>query len=270
MKGINKSDCDINMPEKCHYIVDLIACSQITEKCAEGSCDSCPTIDFDSLHNCETITFNQWVKGEKYYEKQIQTKTGEELHEILPAKLNKLKTHYRKQTQSAEYRRQIEELKDGEVLIHVDYAENYKNKQQNEIKAAYYGQGQFTLYTVVMYMKVNGETKYRSFRLVTEENDHSCNVSFALNNFLVNMLKAEQWITVVKFWSDGCASQFRSQFAFYMLSKLDRNISIEWHFFESNHGKGSVDGIDGTIKHAVFHKVLTKQVVIPAAVRRVC
>ena len=56
----------------------------------------------------------------------------------------------------------------------------------------------------------------------------------------------------MKFWSDGCASQFRSQYAFYMLTKLDINIEIQWHFFEANHGKGSVDGIGGTVKHAVL------------------
>ena len=263
LEGISKSECDIGLPTKCHDIVDRIACNPLTEKCVDGSCSDCPVLDLDPLLDCETVNFHQWEKGTKYYEKKAQTKSGEELHAFLPIKLTELKGHYyRKRTQSAEYRRQIEQLAEGEVLIHVDYAENYKNKQQNEIKAAYYGQGQFSLYTVVVYMKVNGETKCKSFGLVTEENDHSCNVSFALNNFLINMLKAEHGITTIKFWSDGCASQFRSQFAFYMLSKLDRKISIEWHFFESNHGKGSVDGIGGTIKHAVFRKVLAKQVVI--------
>ena len=49
----------------------------------------------------------------------------------------------------------------------------------------------------------------------------------------------------INFWSDGCASQFRSQYAFYMLTKFNRDINIQWNFFEANHGNGAVDGIGG-------------------------
>ena len=70
-------------------------------------------------------------------------------------------------------------------------------------------------------------------------------------------MQADYDIKTVKFWSDGCASQFRSQFAFFMLSKFDHSINIEWNYFEANHGKGVVDGIGGTVKHAAYSHVLT-------------
>ena len=46
------------------------------------------------------------------------------------------------------------------------------------------------------------------------------------------------------------------------MSKFDSKLAIEWHYFEANHGKGCVDGIGGTVKHAVYRHVLSKQVVI--------
>ena len=49
------------------------------------------------------------------------------------------------------YKKNIEELKEDEIVIHVDYSENYKNKHQNEIKSAFYGQGQFSIYTACIY-----------------------------------------------------------------------------------------------------------------------
>ena len=52
--------------------------------------------------------------------------------------------YYRNRTQSKEYKKQIEEIKEGEAIIHANFSENYKNKQQNEIKSAYYGQVQFS------------------------------------------------------------------------------------------------------------------------------
>ena len=153
-------------------------------------------------------------------------------------------------------------MKDGELVIHVDYSENYKNKQRSEIKAGYYAQGQFSLFTVVIYTKQNDDTVCKNYALVTPENDHSCSISFRLNNFILSTMQADYDIKTVKFWSDGCASQFCSQFAFFMLSKFDHSINIEWNYFEANHGKGVVDGIGGTVKHAVYSHVLTNRVVI--------
>ena len=47
-----------------------------------------------------------------------------------------------------------------------------------------------------------------------------------------------------------------------MLSKSDEKINLQWNYSEADHGKGAVDGIGGTIKHAVYCHVLTKWVVI--------
>ena len=84
---------------------------------------------------------------------------------------------------------------------------------------------------------------------MTLENDRSCNASFALNNFLINKVKEESKITSIRFWPDGCASQFCSQFAFYMMAKFDRDVELLWHYFEANQGKGAIGGIDGLVKH---------------------
>ena len=81
-------------------------------------------------------------------------------------------------------------------------------------------------------MKQNDDTVCKNDALVTPENDHSCNISFGLNNFILSTMQADYDIKTVKFWSDGCASQFRSQFAFFMLSKFDHSINIEWNYLK--------------------------------------
>ena len=51
-----------------------------------------------------------------------------------------IKMHYfHKRMKSNKYKKQIDELRDEEAMIHVDYSKNYKSKQQNEIKSTYYG-----------------------------------------------------------------------------------------------------------------------------------
>ena len=68
---------------------------------------------------------------------------------------------------------------------------------------------------------------------------------------------------IYKPFSDGCASQFHSQYAFYMMTKLDQDIKIHWKYFEANHGKGAVGGVAETVKHAVFHHVQSARVNSP-------
>ena len=47
-----------------------------------------------------------------------------------------------------------------------------------------------------------------------------------------------------------------------MLSNFDYSTNIEWNYFEANHEEGVVDGIGGTVKHAVYSCVLTNRVAI--------
>ena len=120
-------------------------------------------------------------------------------------------------------------------------------------------------------MKQNDDTVYKNYALVTPENDHSCNISFRLNNFILSMMQADYDIKTVKFWSDGCGSQFHGQFAFFMLSKFDHSINIEWNYLVANHGRGVIDRIGDAVKHAVYscaYKQSCHQ--IPKAVCGVC
>ena len=157
----------------------------------------------------------------------------EEVIELLNEQIDYVKVHYyRKRIQEATYREHTKGLKDGEFVIHVNYSENYKNKQQSEINTGYYGQGKFRFFTVVIYMKQNDVTVCKNYALVTPENDHSYNISFWLNNFILSTMQADYDTKTVKFWSDSRASQFNSQFAFLMLSKFDHSINLEWNYFE--------------------------------------
>ena len=44
-------------------------------------------------------------------------------------------------------------IKVNEVLIHLDYSENYKSQDQNEIQSAYFGQASFSLFTACPYYR---------------------------------------------------------------------------------------------------------------------
>ena len=49
---------------------------------------------------------------------------------------------------------------------------------------------------------------------------------------------------------------------FKLLTLNDPEIGLEWHYNEAHHGKGPMDGIEGTVKNTIFRKVLSGELVI--------
>ena len=65
------------------------------------------------------------------------------------------KTHiFVKRTQNTHYNRLKENLKTNEFIIHVDYSENYKDKEQNEIQSAYIGHNSLATFMACFYTRV--------------------------------------------------------------------------------------------------------------------
>ena len=79
---------------------------------------------------------------------------------------------------------------------------------------------------------------------------------------MISQICLDYDIHTIKCWSNGCASQFRSQYAFSILTKFDPAINVHWNYFKANCGKGAVDGNRGTVKHALYLCVVTNYVVI--------
>lgn len=253
------------LSENCHDLLEQVACSPITKLCSEYHCPDCPFPEeiCEMLNDVEAVHYMMWRKDGKYYEKKPTSSTGPEAATKLREQLVQLKHHYYiKRVQSQEYLHQIDNLAEDEILIHTDYSENYKNRQADEIKAAYFGHQQFSIYTACVYYRGKDKVEVKNFGLVTQENDHSCDATFKLNLELIKEMEKSHKFSKIKFWSDGCSSQFRSQYTFYMMTKFPVEYNIEWHYFQANHGKGAVDGIGGTIKNSVFRRVLSKEVVI--------
>ena len=76
------------------------------------------------------------------------------------------------------------------------------------------------------------------------------------------VLEIPNSVNTVYIVSDDCASQFRSKFAFKLLTMMHPQINFEWHYNEANHEKGPMDGIGDAVKNAVFRKVLSGEVKI--------
>ena len=79
-----------------------------------------------------------------------------------------------KRVQNGTYNKHKAELSDGDLLVHADFTESYRNDQQNEIRSAYFGNQSFSLFTLCCYFKsVTREIKNKSVVVVTEGSDHN-------------------------------------------------------------------------------------------------
>ena len=164
-----------------------------------------------------------------------------------------------------------------EVILSVDFSRNYDNKQYHEIQSAYFGHAAFTLFTAACYSK--GETTSEAVATIDKDTDlqvlpvvivsnkttHEINIAFTCNQMLLEfMIGLFPGVKKVHFWSDGCSSQFRSQYIFRFLCNFPAELEITWNYGQAHHFKGPHDGIGGTVKRKVMpmlnHKKLLSRI----------
>ena len=90
--------------------------------------------------------------------------------------LSVLKKHtFTKRQQEIVYNEIKNRLKPGELLVNVDFSENYENKQEDKIQSAYFGHTTFSLFTACCYPKTeeNKELVKENVTITSEAPDHS-------------------------------------------------------------------------------------------------
>ena len=154
------------------------------------------------------------------------------------------------------------------ILVHVDYAESYENKQQDECQSAYFGHTQFSIFTAAAYIRYQGELVKESVVIVSEAKDHSRIAAHTCIQRVVDELISihvhlQEFPSVdLHIWSDGCSAQFRSKFVFCLTSVFPERFNVTRYYNERHHGKGPMDGIGGCVKNVVYRAVMAGREVI--------
>ena len=252
--GIRKSlsDDEKSLVNK-YEVVTLFSCDLTSQSCCSEVCRNCPapTELLQIIEEKYEIICYQWQSGSeanKYPEKKEVFLSGEEAKDLLLQQVKELKLHlFTKNHQHEQFKLLKENLKDNEIIIHVDFSENYDNKQQNTTQSACFGYQSFSLYTVCIYYNEKGIVKVEMLVLVTPTTEHNPKITWCLNKFL--LCHFNRSYDTVYFWSDGCAVQFKSKFTFHNLTFFPADIKIHWHY---HHCKGAVDGPGGCVKNTVY------------------
>ena len=79
-----------------------------------------------------------------------------------------------KRVQNDAYKKHKAELSDGDLLVHDDFAETYRNDQQNEIQSAYFENESFSLFPSCCFFKgATSEIRNKSIVMVNKNSDHN-------------------------------------------------------------------------------------------------
>ena len=124
--------------------------------------------------------------------------TGPECKDKITVQLADVRQHYfLKRNHHAAFQKQKENLKENEILFHVDFSENYDNQQQHTIQSAYFG---YDCYTLYFWPSLESAIKCNNLVLVTSANEHTRVIAYNLNEYFLEHAK-----NIHHFWSDGCS-----------------------------------------------------------------
>lgn len=231
----------------------------------------------ESGSNEDTIQYFQWqvikedriIKGEKKIikltKKVTVTSTVKDLKTSLAADISPMKKHVYGITKNLKAKRELKEnLKETELMIQIDFAENYMTKYAKEIQSIRFGasKGQLSIHTGVYYAKNDTSLDTVSFATVSDNLDHQAHAVWGhLKSALQKILSVKPLVSTLHVFSDGPTSQYRNRTNIYLWIKILRDqfpqiTASTWTFSEPGHGKGPMDGVGGVLKKSADDQVL--------------
>ncbi|KAL0879214.1 hypothetical protein ABMA27_002997 [Loxostege sticticalis] len=253
-------------------ILESLCCDIHNEECLNRTCAVCRNrvINYEEFNNEEQINYYQWcAKKETYNVKgqdktkivTVKTRLQDYPRNVIKKLEDSLKSYFKHCTNIIVQYKSIKSLKatmtTKEVMLHIDFSENYSVKFNEEIQSYHFGGSrlQITLHTAVAYL-IDPETgimKSYSVCSISECNRHDASAIWAhLIPLLGYVREISPLIDTVHFVSDSPSSQYRNRYIFFVISQLQQDFPelnfITWNYLEAGHGKGAPDGVGAVLK----------------------
>ena len=243
-------------------LLSAIVCNPDNMACMYRICAKCcyNEVEVSQPQTEETVVWSQWVRKPVTEEqrtfmnfvKETQNGTSSEMLELFNRKLDGLaKHHFNWLHQAKECRALKDSLKDDEIVVHVDFAENFGCKLNREVQAFHFGgnRRQATVDSCVAY----SSDGVQSFATISGSLRHDERAVWAhLEPVIKDVLdNRNPRPTTLHVMSDGPVTQYRNKNNFYLLSTipfLSGFKQVTWNFSEKSQGKGAPDGVGGAVK----------------------
>ena len=252
------------------HLIALTMCNPSQPSCNLGTCEFCPRTEklmqamediFMDL-SIDEIQYCNWVSVDRTNLIQLVNDVPSFL-DILNENLQKLRTHHFIAKEQARFLDEKKNgLKEGEVVVQGDFAENYTFVVQDAIQGYHWTNDQATLHPFVYYYKCQDTLTAGSFCIISDCLTHDTVAVHCFIKELLSYLKSNviDEVSKIYYFTDGCAAQYKNRKNFINLvyHEQDFGVPAEWHFFATSHGKGPCDGIGGTVKRLAARASLQK------------
>lgn len=256
-------------------IVKEYSCDMTSYECMTGLCDKCKKLTLQQGDNEETVTYFQWqsinekklIKGEnktfKITKKVPVTSTIKHLRKALAEEIPIMKQHlygiYNYNKQKKELKENITE---NEIMIQIDFSENYTTKYAKEIQSSHFVKNQLTIHTGVHHSRnIDSSLQTTAFATVSENLDHQAHAVWAHLKPILRQILENPKIDTLHIYSDGPTSQYRNRTNIFLwlktlIDEFEQVTNSTWTFSEPGHGKGPMDGVGGVLKRTADRHVL--------------
>lgn len=240
-------------------------CDAVTcDICVEHYSNMIPEL-FDEAELTDEIILSQWIQDVYQLKLKNEVKELTDCIKIFVERCVNYKQHiFVKASQSSLFFDSRATSNDQNIVMQIDFAENFKCIAQNEVQSAYYNQHTIAIFTVVIWAGRQTFSKV----YVTDDTSHSKYCVLVFLNEIISCMKMQlPDLKSIKIFSDGCAAQFKNRWILSLMSTGQYlfDVNLSWNFFASGHGKGAVDGIGGTVKRAVHQRIMSGNVRVYSA-----
>lgn len=252
-------------------ILKRMVCNISNEECMYRQCETCKgNIAYDPARvTALRIKYFEWCRApDPDHDNFVSTRCLEKaesavgLVNFLQARLNTFAPHaFRINHQYRQIRLVKDTLKDDELLIHVDFSENYVCQWGSEVQAAHFGnRRQVVIHQGVLYRKDLCPQSFVTFSDDLRKTSDS--VAAHIYSIVSDFPHCKRLYVI----SDSPSSQYRNRNTMYLLNDICHQLGIasfDWIFSESGHGKGPADGVGAAVKrkadHVVSHQLQSLQ-----------
>jgi hypothetical protein len=153
-------------------------------------------------------------------------------------------------------------LTEKEIMIQIDFSENYTTKYAKEIQSTHFAKNQLSIHTGVYYSRtIDNSLQSRSFATVSDNLDHQAHAVWVHMRPILTTILENKDVDTLHIYSDGPTSKYRNHtnINFWLqtlINEFKQITKATWIFSEPGHGKGPMDGVGGHLKKTADSHVL--------------
>ena len=245
-----------------------IGCDLTDSECMSVDCLDCKNALKELVLSVKAaperqISYKQWGRdNDGHIAKVSKQETFEDATDELAKQfLQFLPHHFVKVEQSQFFQKLMKKVSPENVLLQVDFSENFTIIHQDAIQADHWTNKMVSIYTAVTWFKTAEMVASScSYVIVSDYQQHDKYAACIFNQMIIDELIKHHTPQMqdLHIFSDGAAQHFKQRFTISKATLIP-DICVYWHFFATSHGKGAVDGIGGTIKRQVYHEIMARR-----------